>query len=528
MKNKILFFAIFATVLNVSAQPNAAKKPAAAQKKPLERIETRYGLLGPLFESYTVIKGTPIKEGVYKSYLENGFPYAVYNFQNNLPHGKCEEYTMSPDVAGTVLEFSKTYLNGDLHGEWKEYKYINGKNQVVKQRVYKKGEIESEKEYYAGGKQKTVIVSNGLCQGWYEDGKKAAEYTMKNMKKDGRETYWYPNGQVATITDYKEDKRNGEVLEYHENGQLKIQNRYNKDGEKDGLFLEFNEKGDTSYLETYKDGLQDGRFERYYTNGAVYSTAIYEKGEIVYSVHYSRSGKKAQEVRRQKPNVYLTTDYDTTSNVKIKETGYNKLSNGRTEEWRVATFYPNGKEKRVSGYDNQGNPIEELHNEDGSEKISVGKGAKQINYFFDKDGILTKKSWQKSERNSEILYEMYDRDDNIIQTGIEGKEAYTTFENGVKTGEKTEWGDIFQYYPNGGKKMVYYRDRDNATYFDENGKMIKLVSRVQYKHISAEITLQYRECTEYSAGKETNKYYIDNKTDEIITDENILNKLNGK
>ena len=70
----------------------------------------------------------------------------------------------------------------------------------------------------------------------------------------------------------------GSSVSYHENGQLKSRENY-KDGKEDGLYERFYGNGQLDLRENYKNGKKDGLYESYYENGKLYSRGIYKDGK---------------------------------------------------------------------------------------------------------------------------------------------------------------------------------------------------------------------------------------------------------
>jgi len=126
-------------------------------------------------------------------------------------------------------------------------------------------------ETYNDGNIKSITyhkkIQNGIErvkeEGYYDNGKKSYEGTLKHGKQDGLITSWYENGQIKYEGTFKDGERDGKWIEWEENGK-NIQFIYNngkkkseetyKNDKKDGLVTYWYENGKKSYEGTFKDG----------------------------------------------------------------------------------------------------------------------------------------------------------------------------------------------------------------------------------------------------------------------------------
>ena len=69
----------------------------------------------------------------------------------------------------------------------------------------------------------------------------------------------------------------GSVVEYHDNGQLEMRGNY-KDGKDDGLWESYYESGQLEMRGNYKDGEPDGLREFHYDNGQLESRGNVKDG----------------------------------------------------------------------------------------------------------------------------------------------------------------------------------------------------------------------------------------------------------
>ena len=104
-------------------------------------------------------------------------------------------------------------------------------------------------------------MKHGLWISYYADGTKMSEGHYCNGQKDGPWTLYWPNCQKKSEAMFANGKYVGLYTSYHENGNRRWQGRYNgitgtsADGTKDGVWLDYEEDGETVKRRmTYKRG----------------------------------------------------------------------------------------------------------------------------------------------------------------------------------------------------------------------------------------------------------------------------------
>lgn len=100
-------------------------------------------------------------------------------------------------------------------------------------------------------------LQQGLWREYYVDGEKKGEGHFKDGKKVGEWNYFYSNGKVEQQGLYYKGKPDGNWFWYHEDGTLRKSELYNK-GIIQGKYLEINELGDTIILGQFIDGEANG------------------------------------------------------------------------------------------------------------------------------------------------------------------------------------------------------------------------------------------------------------------------------
>lgn len=180
------------------------------------------------------------------------------------------------------LEAAVSYKNRVLHGPFRTYhlsgniesevEYINGKKEGLLRYYYENGEIESE-----------GLFKNGIAQGNFIDyhknrNKRRVIPHNKNGEIDGIDIEYNEAGIVIKETPYVNGKIQGTAKEYYDSGKLK----------REGTFVNNKEHGPgTWYYESgaieeqfnYKNDELDGKYITYYETGELASEMTLKKGK---------------------------------------------------------------------------------------------------------------------------------------------------------------------------------------------------------------------------------------------------------
>ncbi|MDB5256929.1 MAG: phophatidylinositol-4-phosphate 5-kinase [Chitinophagaceae bacterium] len=143
-----------------------------------------------------------------------------------------------------------------------------------------------------------------------------------------KEYYEIGNGQaLKKVAEYKDGVLNGPYLEYYSNGNVKTDAHYVK-GELEGVRKHFFENGKMKAEETYKGGKRNGLYKYYYKNGNVETERYFQNG--------LKHGMYTQYYKNGKPEFTYNYSQD-------KMQGENK------------EYYDNGQVKYIAFFD-QGDP----------------------------------------------------------------------------------------------------------------------------------------------------------------------------
>ena len=164
------------------------------------------------------------------------------------------------------LKEEGTYKEGRKDGVYKEY-YSDGVA-LKKEAPFKEGKLNGiVKTYYTNGKLETekgyaMSIEDGVERDYdYESGEITTNRNYKNGVLHGSQIAHYGSniGDFIQRVTYENGKMTGSFSEIFTDGTIKKTGKYNKDGEKDGEWLERddfpNDKGKFSGKRTlYKDG----------------------------------------------------------------------------------------------------------------------------------------------------------------------------------------------------------------------------------------------------------------------------------
>ena len=114
-----------------------------------------------------------------------------------------------------------TYKNDELDGSYKTYNYDTGKQILKFDRIWSKGELIKDSEYYDNGIRKELKQKNGVCNMWYQTGEKMFEYSNIDNVNVGLHTEWFKNGKINVQGSYNDKgKEQGIWKQFDENGML--------------------------------------------------------------------------------------------------------------------------------------------------------------------------------------------------------------------------------------------------------------------------------------------------------------------
>ncbi|MDR0437601.1 MAG: hypothetical protein LBH22_04780 [Bacteroidales bacterium] len=205
-----------------------------------------------------------------------------------------------PDL---MVQMEGTYLNDKKNGYFKYYDTLGNLTEVKKftngeleQSTQDLAQVEVRTEYHPNGTPKLMLTyKNGQLEGvareYDEEGKIIKGVVFKEGKPiatgivDDRglfQNQWkefYSHGAVKAEGRYRNGKRVGKWQFYFPTGELEQVGHFSNNGEYDGEWTWYHPNGQLHIIQTYMNGLADGRFSEFSSNGEPIAEGDYIEGE---------------------------------------------------------------------------------------------------------------------------------------------------------------------------------------------------------------------------------------------------------
>ena len=449
---------------------------------------------GQLKEKISYKEG--LKDGKFTGYYQNGAKKYVKRYEQDLPAGKWQYYTMAGKTNAEEIyvegkrndEWYRLEENGDVYyqfwdmdsliSEYADLHYPNG--QLIEKISYKEGR------------------KNGKFTGYYESGQTKYIRTYKDDKLEGKYADYTESGQILLKQSYANDLLDGASKEWYLNGEVKVKSSYTA-GKLNGGFMSYDSLGRKETKGEYDMGLKTGDWLTWYPSGKKKERLSYFSGKAngMYSLwdEEGRIIKEGEYSNDLKHGVWITFDPD----LKRQES-YEYYDMGVAKLKYFFKYYDNGnlmEEPSFTEYFRDGEWKQLFDNERLQYLTTYSMGKKYGLYeewtikkelvqrgYYEYD--LMSALWTYAKNDSVIKYEVYDAD-SIID------------------------GFVYEYYDNDQSKAdaVFLengkRDQKWYTYFEE-GK---------------DSTISV-----YDGGKKTGAWYVHfDSTFEISTETNYENNL---
>ncbi len=176
---------------------------------------------------------------------------------------------------------------------------------------YEEGMLESVVNYLDNANTKAVM--------YHKTGKKLAEGSYKNKKKDGLWKYYNKDGSLLSEEYYAMGVAKGVWKKYFENGKLYEECVY-VNGNKQGVLKQYFENGKTKALVSFDKGMMTGEATFYFLNGNILQRGFY-KNDVKDGVWISmkENGDKVSEIEYNNGKVIREVYYDKTREQEVKE-----------------------------------------------------------------------------------------------------------------------------------------------------------------------------------------------------------------
>lgn len=233
--------------------------------------------------------------GEFKDFYDTGELQTVSWFSKNGSVCMTKHY-----FPGNILMAEGKYVNEKKDSTWKFY---DAPNALVSEESYKNGKKDGvEKNYHQNGmltEEKTWkdSILNGPWKQYYDDGSIKTEGTYNSGFLEGEIKYYYPGKIISTVGHYQHSIKHGKWIYYDRRGLVIVgRENYNLD-KLDGEFGEwYGKDGKQKVKGQYINGQEDGKWEYWDEKGNTQKEANYSLGRLRgYFIEYYKDGKKKAE-----------------------------------------------------------------------------------------------------------------------------------------------------------------------------------------------------------------------------------------
>lgn len=117
----------------------------------------------------------------------------------------------------------------------------------------------------------------GMCRGYYEDGRLSSESYYQDGKLHGPVKYWSKEGVLLTKSHYIQGKKSGCFQLWYPSGKLYSQQYFVRSA-REGIHLYYYESGALRTKMGYQENNLHGRMEQFYEDGKPKRIVEYERG----------------------------------------------------------------------------------------------------------------------------------------------------------------------------------------------------------------------------------------------------------
>jgi len=480
MKSKIFFLIILFVTSKLHSQEVEKIYPFYLDKIP--SFKSIYDFNGELNkkelkEMFAGIKSIKMENSFdRKFYKENNQSILeIYDEKKNISmklirSNDKNEYIMSIYFGGEI-KYEIPYRNGKVNGIYKVYYYDDW----------------AEINYKDG-------LKNGLRKIYRSNNKQIIEVVFLNEKVSGKikiidternNFMLYPNNLEGGIIEYYDSHANlyckvpfinktfvqGEVIDYYYHSKNIRSVKNHKLGKLDGKTEYFDEKGNSKFINYFKNGMPIGNYKEFYLNGGIYEDRFYDDNGIKIGtwITYDESDKiigelpyingKINGVEKKYFNgiVICTKEYkDDKLNGSVKHwNSYTK--NIESESYMVDDknisiiyYFRNGKISRKFENNIKSLPIKaEYYDKNGNlfyeEKYNAEKSSEGVHkyYFYDSNEDYFLSDEEEFDKNEfKVREKNYMKNDDFIEKkyNTNGTFVKTIFKNKITTTEYIHYG----------------------------------------------------------------------------------------
>lgn len=156
--------------------------------------------------------------------------------------------------------------------------YIN-RGQLIREFQFAQSEKEWQKEEARG--QINNGQRNGEWTTYFKNGRLASVENYKNDTLHGRQIHYTPSGRYNLRANYKMGVKVDSFFLYTGDGDLNFEGYRDSTGKQQGIFKIYDANGRVIQIGNYKDGIFDGEFKTFYSNGQLKAIEHYRMNERV-------------------------------------------------------------------------------------------------------------------------------------------------------------------------------------------------------------------------------------------------------
>ncbi len=214
------------------------------------------------------------KNGFFKEYDEKGNFIAVVKFENDILIEDAKETKQlekrTSYFPNGKIAITATYYNNIPDGIRREYDTLGN---IIQGYIFENGVLKFEGITDLSGKRE------GLWKEYYETGEVRSIGHYKNGNPINEWKFFFPSQTIEIIGQYNfKGEKDGEWKWFYPNKQILMLENYN-DGELDGLFVEYDDKGEILSKGHFIEDLEDGDW--YYKRGEMTEKGSYYEGKKI-------------------------------------------------------------------------------------------------------------------------------------------------------------------------------------------------------------------------------------------------------
>ena len=376
--------------------------------------------------------------GIYNEWWDNGEKKLEGQYKDGKKRGQWTYYDVGRRLRYDFYRRSgeflasynfKYYANGQIK---EEPSFVNGKAEGIWLRYSEGGNKIRQLEYLKGRKHGTWIK-------WWENGEKKEEGLYLGNKKEEQWTY-YDSGRRSRYDFYHSDELLASYdFEYYANGQLKEEPSFNKDGVREGEWIQYFESGEKKSEEVYTNATPNGLWITWHESTSEKASERTYVGGILedeFREWWDNGEKKVegQYAGNKKEGVWM--NYDPVRRSRIDFYRSDELFASYDFE-----YYANGQIKEEPSFNKDG-----LWEGDWIRYFEGGEKASQRGYGNGRpDGIWI--SWHDSTfvKVQEMTYKDSLLEDNYFEWWMDEKPKVTGFYVHGKKDSKWSYWDKFAH-----------------------------------------------------------------------------------